>query len=152
MALFEVTTYDKKIYEEELRDFLPEKILDVHTHVWLDRFKQRAPEKKRTVSWPDLVALDNSFEDLQETYRLMFPGKDVKALIFSTTAMFTSARFPKKAAGLPCTSAIPTRVPRNWKKKFARAAFWALSPTLTYPPSICLWLRFVFLTSSPSIS
>ena len=38
MALFEVTAYDKKIYEEELRDFLPDKILDVHTHVWLDSF------------------------------------------------------------------------------------------------------------------
>ena len=36
MALFEVTAYDKKIYEEELKDFLPDKILDVHTHVWLD--------------------------------------------------------------------------------------------------------------------
>ncbi len=85
MALFEVTAYDKKVYEEQLRDFLPEKILDVHTHVWLDQFKQRAPEEKRTVSWPDMVALDNSFEDLQETYRLMFPGKDVKALMFSGT-------------------------------------------------------------------
>ena len=43
MALFEVTAYDKKIYEEELKDFLPDKILDVHTHVWLDKFL----EKKR---------------------------------------------------------------------------------------------------------
>ena len=41
MALFEVTSYDKKIYEEELRDFLPEKILDVHTHVWLDSLRER---------------------------------------------------------------------------------------------------------------
>ena len=29
MALFEVTANDRRIYEEELRDFLPEKILDV---------------------------------------------------------------------------------------------------------------------------
>ena len=78
MALFEVTPYDKKIYEEELRDFLPDRILDVHTHVWLDSLRQKkAPplpgEVKRVVTWPDLVALDNSIEDLQETYRLMFP-------------------------------------------------------------------------------
>ncbi len=33
MALFEVTEYDKKVWEEELKDFLPEKILDIHTHV-----------------------------------------------------------------------------------------------------------------------
>ena len=88
MALFEVTAYDKKIYEEELKDFLPDKILDVHTHVWLDELVDRKdmeePGKKRTVTWPSLVAKDNSIEDLQETYKLMFPGKDVKALMFTS--------------------------------------------------------------------
>ena len=88
MALFEVTDYDKKIYEEELKDFLPDKILDVHTHVWLKELKDPKPvvpgEVKRTVSWPSLVAADNSIEDLQETYRLMFPGKDVKSLMFTS--------------------------------------------------------------------
>lgn len=89
MALFEVTPYDKKIYEEELKDFLPEKILDVHTHVWLDKYKipEENPTEKRTVTWPSMVALDNSIEDLQETYRLMFPGKDVKALMFPGTGL-----------------------------------------------------------------
>lgn len=70
MALFEVTNYDKKIYEEELKDFLPDKILDVHTHVWLDSLvdaNDLEPEdNKRTVTWPTLVARDNSIEDLQE--------------------------------------------------------------------------------------
>jgi len=87
MALFEVTAYDKKIYEEELKDFLPDKILDVHTHVWKDhmiiREEPKPGEVKRTVTWPSMVALDNSIEDLQETYKLMFPGKDVKSLMFS---------------------------------------------------------------------
>ena len=88
MALFDVTAYDQKIYQEELQDFRPDKILDVHTHVWLDALRDKtatpAPGAvKRVVTWPDLVALDNSIEDLQETYRLMFPGKDVKALIFT---------------------------------------------------------------------
>ncbi|MBE6958769.1 MAG: hypothetical protein E7447_06445, partial [Ruminococcaceae bacterium] len=77
-------------WEEELRDFLPDKILDVHTHVWLDEHRhilEKDPnEVKRTVSWPNLVALDNSIEDLQETYRLLFPGKDVSALIFPNGA------------------------------------------------------------------
>ena len=31
MALFEVTANDKKVWEEELRDFLPEKIIDIYT-------------------------------------------------------------------------------------------------------------------------
>ena len=88
MALFEVTAYDKKIWEEELKDFLPDKILDVHTHVWLNKFvepeKLAADSDPRTVNWPNLVAAQNPIEDLQETYRLMFPGKDVKALMFTS--------------------------------------------------------------------
>lgn len=87
MALFEVTAYDKKIWEEELKDFLPEKMFDIHTHVWLDKFLDKTPKPgyvKREVTWPKLVALDNSIEDLQETYRLMFPGKDVKAMMFTS--------------------------------------------------------------------
>ena len=67
MALFTVTDYDKKVYEEELKDFLPEKILDVHTHVWLDELVDpddvETGDNKRTVTWPGLVAKDNSIED-----------------------------------------------------------------------------------------
>ena len=87
MALFEVTANDKRIYEEELKDFLPDKIFDVHCHVNLEKHKPpvvvKPGEKKRTVTWPSLVAKQNSIEDLQETYELFFPGKDCKALMFS---------------------------------------------------------------------
>ena len=87
MALFTVTENDKKVYEEELKDFLPEKIIDFHTHVWKEEHMKKAPvdpdEVSRCVLWPSLVAKDNSIEDLQETYRLMFPGKDVSALMFA---------------------------------------------------------------------
>ena len=87
MALFEVTANDRRIYEEELRDFLPDKIFDVHCHIALQEHKKPAPlkpgEVKRTVTWPSLVAKQNSIEDLQETYELFFPGKQCKALVFS---------------------------------------------------------------------
>ncbi|MBP5295206.1 MAG: amidohydrolase family protein [Lachnospiraceae bacterium] len=89
MALFEVKPYDKKIYEEELSAFLPKRIFDVHTHVWLDALCDRSPEYEdesavRCVSWPDLVAKDNSIEDLLETYRLLFPDKECRALMFTS--------------------------------------------------------------------
>ena len=83
MALFEVTAYDKKVWEEELRDFLPEKMLDIHTHVYKrEFFAPPKPGAHIKVRWSGLVARNNPIEDLQETYRLMFPGKDVKALMF----------------------------------------------------------------------
>lgn len=85
MALFEVTPYDKMIYETELRDFLPEKIIDVHTHVYLKKNLDPVvtANTHKTVSWTKLVAEDDSIEDLQETYRLMFPDKDVHSLMFA---------------------------------------------------------------------
>ena len=86
MALFNVTPNDRRVYEEELKDFLPDKILDIHTHVWLDALrdeKTAADETDRAVLWPSLVANDNSLEDLQETYRLLLPGKDVQSLMFT---------------------------------------------------------------------
>jgi len=84
MALFEVTDYDKKIWEEELKDFLPDKIIDIHTHVHKKEYFDPIPAgtKLPPKKWTALVAEDNPIEDLQETYRLMFPGKDVKALMF----------------------------------------------------------------------
>ena len=86
MALFEVKPLDSRIYEEEIRDFLPEKIIDVHTHVWLDEniTKESREYDSRSVAWPALVAKDNSAEDLAETYRLLLPGKKVVPLMFGS--------------------------------------------------------------------
>lgn len=82
--LFEVKQSDIDFYQNNLKDFLPDRFIDVHTHVWLDDFRitgRIVPQ--RTVKWPSMVAKDNSVEDLMETYRLMFPDKKVNALIFS---------------------------------------------------------------------
>ena len=87
MALFEVTEYDKKIYEEELKDFLPDKFIDIHTHLWCKEFAEDGVTRskgKGLVRWPSLVADTNPIEDLQETYRLLYPGKEVSALCFTT--------------------------------------------------------------------
>lgn len=84
MALFEVTANDKRIYEEQLKEFLPQRIIDVHAHVWLDELKVKDPNApQRTVTWTQVVALDDPIEHLQETYQLLFPGKDVSALFFA---------------------------------------------------------------------
>ncbi|MCK4416841.1 MAG: amidohydrolase family protein [Candidatus Latescibacteria bacterium] len=76
---------DTKFYQERLRDFLPEKFVDIHTHVWLDKFKgKKSGIPKRFVTWPSRVAHDNPIEDLISTYPLMFPGKYVVPLIFGS--------------------------------------------------------------------
>ncbi len=83
--LFEIKDIDRKVYQEELASFLPENMIDIHTHVWLKKFKFQDPEAvKRTVSWPALVAEESPVEELLETYQLLFPGKKVTPMIFSS--------------------------------------------------------------------
>lgn len=87
-SLFELKDVDKKFYEQKLQAFLPDRIIDIHTHVWLDQIRLTSSAAPvRAVTWPSLVAKDNSIEDLFETYRLMFPGKEVTPLIFSQVSM-----------------------------------------------------------------
>lgn len=83
--LFEITAADRLCYERELRDFLPRRIVDIHTHVWrATDFPAKTRRDPRVVSWPSRVAKDDPVEDLAETYRLLFPGKTVTPLMFAT--------------------------------------------------------------------
>lgn len=143
MALFEVTDYDRHIYETELRDFLPDKILDVHTHVWLDRLvdkEEKADRPKREVTWPSLVALDNSIEDLQETYRLMFPGKDVKALMFTSKGGWDANNAyvseSSKKSGFPALYySRPEQTADEVEKKIREGGFLGIKSYLSLSPT-----------------
>ena len=143
MALFEVTPLDRRIYEEELKDFLPQKILDVHTHVWLDKYLDHKPlapgEVKRTVTWPSLVALDNSIEDLQETYRLMLPGKDVTALMFSNSGRSQQANDyvadASRRSGFPALYfSAPEESPEEVERQIRKGGFLGIKGYLSLSP------------------
>jgi len=88
--IVELNEVDRRVYEEELRDFLPEKMIDIHTHVWLDRLKKNV-KRDRVVSWPSLVAKENPIEDHLECYRMLFPGKKVTPMIFTSLVNADSA-------------------------------------------------------------
>ena len=78
----DVTPYDKKIWEEELRDFLPDKIFDAHMHIWEPGTRKSA--QKGCVTWTSIVASDMTYENMVETYAKVFPGKQVKQLIMAS--------------------------------------------------------------------
>jgi predicted TIM-barrel fold metal-dependent hydrolase len=80
--LFDVKDVDRRFYPERLESFLPERIIDVHSHVWLKSLRQ-VPPTGRAVTWPLRVADQDPVEDLIGTYRLLLPGKSVKPLMFS---------------------------------------------------------------------
>ena len=146
MALFEVTENDKRIYEEELKDFLPDKILDVHTHVWLDKYTVPRPadEDMRMVMWPKLVAKDNSIEDLQETYRLMFPGKEVSALMFTSEVHSIEsgrrnneyvAECSKKTGWPALYYSHPTQSPDEVERMIRKGGFLGIKSYLSLSPA-----------------
>ena len=81
MALFEIKSVDRVFYETKLMDFLPDKLIDIHTHVWLEKFRRsRNPYPVRSVTWPGRVASENPIE-------LLFPGKEVTPVIFGKVSM-----------------------------------------------------------------
>ena len=83
--LFEIKDIDKEVYETELRNFLPDRMIDIHTHVWKAELKNESSASlARVVKWPRLVVKDNPIEDHIAAYKLMFPGKSVTPLIFSS--------------------------------------------------------------------
>ena len=80
----EVTGYDKKVYEEQLKDFLPDNIIDVHIHLWEPGTKRNEDNATKGMqSWVDLVAPDCTYEDLEKSYEQMFPDKKVKAVLMT---------------------------------------------------------------------
>lgn len=79
---FEIKEIDTKVYTEELKDFLPSKIIDIHTHIWLKH--EKTERDNRLVTWPSLVAPENSIEDHMESYKLMFPDKEITPMVFGT--------------------------------------------------------------------
>jgi uncharacterized protein len=81
-VLFEVKDVDRGFFAERLDAFLPARIIDFHTHIWLKRFQVSTPVETRGPTWPRRVAEDDSIEDLIETYRLMFPGHEVTPMVF----------------------------------------------------------------------
>jgi predicted TIM-barrel fold metal-dependent hydrolase len=81
-GLFDVKNVDRRFYRAKLQGFLPERIVDVHTHVWLKEFR-KAPPTGRAVTWPLRVADQDPVEDLIDTYELLFPGKAARPVMFS---------------------------------------------------------------------
>ncbi len=83
MGLLNVTSYDEQFYNEQLKDFLPDKFIDCHNHIWLAEHVTNHESASRAAAWPEMVAKDNSVEDLMQTNLELFPGKEVVPVLYS---------------------------------------------------------------------
>lgn len=83
MPLLELTDLDRRIWEEELDEFVPQQIFDAHTHIYRWAF-HTSPDKE---SGPYRAFVKPGFEDvtydmLDECDRLLMPGRRVERLSF----------------------------------------------------------------------
>ena len=80
----EPTDLDRRIWEEELADFLPQRIFDVHLHCFNEAFclskpGDDPPEHKMTDACPlPLIG----WTELTRIYEMVFPGRTVDCLMF----------------------------------------------------------------------
>ncbi len=143
-ALFAVNDVDRRVYQEKIRDFVPDRMIDVHTHVWRDSDTSHNPKAlERVVSWPMRVARDDPVEDLVETYRLFFPGKSVTPLMFSLVSEGDDAdrmngyvRDSAAAQGFPALIfAHPSWSAREFEGKVRAGGFLGAKVYLNLSPS-----------------
>jgi predicted TIM-barrel fold metal-dependent hydrolase len=134
---------DRAFYDNHLAGFLPDRIIDIHTHVWLKEMFQHEEELTRGAKWPSLVAEDNCIEDLLETYNLLFPNQQVTPMVFGS---------PRRGVDLDWTNEYISQVARRhdlpgllvstpeWTaaelvQRVRRGGFLGLKPYLNFAPA-----------------
>ena len=143
MALLNVTDVDRRFYEENLKDFLPHKILDCHTHIWLKEFDHGEDTAHRSCLWPGMVAQENPIEDLVESYKLMFPDKEVIPCLFSNAKVTLNleennpyVREKSAQYGYPALYlAHPSEPAEQVERRVLEGGFRGLKVYLEYAPS-----------------
>lgn len=137
MALFERTDVDKKFYNDKLKDFIPDKMCDVHTHVYLKR------PALQNMTWSSRVADQNSVEDLIETADIMFPGKLYVPVMFGSAGgginLKNANRYVSKCAEITDFPSLmlthPDTAPDEFEVNVIEGGFWGIKVYLTFSPS-----------------
>lgn len=142
--LVDITQVDEEFYASRVRDFLPDRLIDVHTHVWTaEHIGAGLVRDARLAGWPARIARVCPVEDLLETYRLMLPGKFVTPLVFGNPLLATpvddlNAYVSAAAAehNLPALLlARPEWSADELERKVLAGGFRGMKVYLTYVPS-----------------
>ncbi len=81
--MFELTDYDRKVYENELKPFLPKEFIDCHIHTWKKGVEVQGSHNGGS-TWTERVEAVTEAEDLINSYRIMFPDNKVTPLVFGS--------------------------------------------------------------------
>lgn len=81
MYALTMTDYDRRVYETELKDFLPNTFIDIHTHIWKESFRPYGNANGGS-QWTRRVADEQTAEALTDGLKRLYPGKRVVPLVF----------------------------------------------------------------------
>ena len=94
----ELTDLDRRIWEEELEEFVPPKIFDAHSHIY--RWDFHTDPEKENGAYVKFVGTDYrevTFDFIDRIDAQLMPGREVHRLSFpfpSTTAATSKLRMP----------------------------------------------------------
>ena len=72
------TDLDRAIWEEELEDFLPSVIYDMHSHLWSETHKANLKGPPTGLRW------EVSYDDLMDWSASLYPGREMHFLVLGT--------------------------------------------------------------------
>jgi len=73
--------YDRRIYDTELKNFLPKEFIDCHVHIWKKDFPSQGSSNGGS-TWTTKVCEDLSATELLKSYEILFPENKVTPLVF----------------------------------------------------------------------
>ena len=79
MRSVELTEYDRHIYEQEIRPYLPERVFDAHCHLIANRLHPRLSETMALAEEPMLGNVDCEY--LEAWWKALMPDVDVAGMV-----------------------------------------------------------------------
>jgi len=134
-----LTDYDRKVYSNELKGFLPKEFIDCHVHVWKKDFPGQGSYNGGS-TWTKKVCEDLRAKDLIESYKILFPENKVTPLVFGgcTKHIPTCNNYVKDKAdefGFPTLFRTDYAMsPEYLEEEIKKGGFLGIKPYLTNCP------------------
>jgi len=139
----QVRDIDRQIWEEELAEFVPQRIYDAHTHIYLpehDLTEQGAnPLGPGGAITQQIPAIDR--ETLGQIYALLFPGREVHNVLFGwvfecvdfdAINQFVSQQAAQDPLSVPFMLTPPSLPPQRLAEQVDTYGFLGLKPYLIW--------------------
>jgi len=143
LAPIELNDLDRRIWEEELEDFVPERVFDAHTHIYRWDFhtaadKEQGPyakfvgERFRDVGWQMLEKCDRELMPGRRVARLSFPFPFAGGCDFDRSNEFIAGELQEHPQSGALMLVHPEMTDADVEQQIQRHGFLGLKPYRVY--------------------